>query len=212
MDQKVFKKKVIPIFTLSIIVSAIGAFIGLLFAEVFTNWLVMIGLFIVEIALIVLLYTKFKSLPLLLLFNLIAGITLTPILVTAVSVNPILIPEALAITSIVFIALSAYAYFSKKDFTFLGGILFVLLIVGIVASLGIFAASYFTAIDLSLANIILSAFFTLLFSAWVLYDMSSILRQYSNNDYIPAVVSLYIDFINLFVNILFLLIGFNRTE
>jgi FtsH-binding integral membrane protein len=212
MDQKVFKRKVIPIFTLSIIVSAIGAFIGLLFADILLNGFVLIGLFIVEIALIVLLYTKFRNLPLLLLFNLIAGITLTPILVTAVSVNPILIPEALAITSIVFIALSAYAYFSKKDFTFLGGILFVLLIVGIVAALALMIIPMFTAISLGPANLILSAFFTLLFSAWVLYDMSSILREYSNNDYIPAVVSLYIDFINLFVNILFLLIGFNRND
>jgi len=172
----------------------------------------MIGLFIVEIALIVLLYTKFKNLPLLFLFNLVAGLTLTQILITAVSVNPILIPEALIITSIVFIALSGYAYFSKKDFTFLGGILFVLLIIGIVASLGIFAASYFTTIDLSLANIALSAFFTLLFSAWVLYDMSSIMRKYPNEAYIEAVVALYIDFINLFVNILFLLIGMNRRD
>jgi FtsH-binding integral membrane protein len=212
MDQAVFKKKVIPIFTLSIIVSTIGAFIGLLFADVFTNWMVMIGLFIVEIALIVLLYTKFKNLPLLFLFNFIAGLTLTPILVMAVSANPILIPEALIITSIVFVALSGYAYFSKKDFTFLGGILFILLIVGIVASLGVFVASYFTTLDLSLANIAISAFFTLLFSAWVLYDMSSILRHYSNEDYIQAVVSLYIDFINLFVNILFLLIGMNQRD
>jgi len=212
MDQAVFKKKVIPTFTLSIIVSAIGAFFGLLFADIFTNGLVMIGLFIVEIALIVLLYTKFKNLPLLFLFNLVAGLTLTQILITAVSVNPILIPEALIITSIVFIALSGYAYFSKKDFTFLGGILFVLLIIGIVASLGIFAASYFTTIDLSLANIALSAFFTLLFSAWVLYDMSSIMRKYPNEAYIEAVVALYIDFINLFVNILFLLIGMNRRD
>ena len=87
-----------------------------------------------------------------------------------------------------------------------------MLIIGIVASLGIFAASYFTTIDLSLANIALSAFFTLLFSAWVLYDMSSIMRKYPNEAYIEAVVALYIDFINLFVNILFLLIGMNRRD
>lgn len=214
MDQKVFKKKVMPLFSLSIVISAIGAFIGLLFPEFFASDIVFIVLAIAGLVMLLLIYfTKmFRNLPMLYLFNLVEGLTMTRILLSAIEVNPILIPEALIITSVVFISLSAYAYFSKKDFTFLGGILFILLIVGIVAALGIFAASYFTTIDLFLANIAISAFFTLLFSAWVLYDMSSILRHYSNDDYIPAVVSLYIDFINLFVNILSLLIGFNRNE
>ncbi len=214
MDQKVFKKKVMPLFTLSIVISAIGAFIGLMFPEFFASDIVFIILAIAGLALLVLIYfTKmFRNLPVLYLFNLIEGLTLTKILLSAISVDPILIPEALIITSVVFVSLSAYAYFSKKDFTFLGGILMVLLIVGLVAALGLVVASVFTALNLTTASLVLSAFFALLFAVWVLYDMSAILRQYPNDAYIEAVVALYIDFINLFVNILFLLIGFNQRD
>lgn len=171
-----------------------------------------IVLAIIGLVMLVLLYTKVRNLPLLYLFNLIEGLTLTPLLLSAIDVNSILIPEALVITSVVFVGLSAYAYFSKKDFTFLGGILWILLIVGIVAALGLLAASFLTSLNLTVASIILSSFFALLFAAWTLYDMSSIMRKYSNDDYIQAVVALYIDFLNLFVNILMILIGMNRRD
>lgn len=233
MDQNVFKHRVIPLFTLSIVVSAIGAFIGLLFPDIFGNGIVFIILAAVELILLLLLYTIFTTLSLRLikqsspstphsnssaaiitfyLFTFIGGLILTPILILAISIDAMLIPEALVITSIVFIGISAYAYFSKKDFTFLGGLLRVLLIIGIVAAFGVMISSFFIAFDFIMADLIMSSFFALLFAAWTLYDMSAIMLKYSNDDYIPAIIALYIDFLNLFVNILSILIDLKKKD
>jgi len=44
----------------------------------------------------------------------------------------------------------------------------------------------------------------LLFSAFILYDTSNILRTYPDNEYIAAAMTLYLDVFLLFQNLLFL--------
>ncbi|PWV65862.1 Bax inhibitor-1/YccA family protein [Plasticicumulans acidivorans] len=105
---------------------------------------------------------------------------------------------AMAATGGIFLALSAYVLTSRKDFSFMGGFLFVGLIVAVLAGLG---ATLFNIPSLSLG---VSAMIVLLMSGYILYDTSAILHGGETN-YIMATVSLYLDIFNLFVNLLQLL-------
>jgi FtsH-binding integral membrane protein len=50
----------------------------------------------------------------------------------------------------------------------------------------------------------------IIFSAYILFDTYLIFNKYSPEDYILASISLYLDFINLFLRILQLLDALNR--
>ncbi|MCE9687321.1 Bax inhibitor-1/YccA family protein [Shewanella sp. AS16] len=112
--------------------------------------------------------------------------------------GPALIMQALGLTSVIFIALSAYALTTKKDFSFLRGFLFAGLIVVIAAAvLNLFLGSgvVFMAINAGVA---------LLMTAFILFDTSRIVNGGETN-YIRATISLYLDFLNLFISILHLM-------
>jgi FtsH-binding integral membrane protein len=49
-----------------------------------------------------------------------------------------------------------------------------------------------------------------LFCGFILYDTSQILLKYNTDEYISAVISLYLDFINLFLDILRILAATRR--
>ena len=109
-----------------------------------------------------------------------------------------LIMQALAGTGLIFFALSGYVLTSKKDFSFMGGFLFIGLIVAVVATI----ANIFLQIPaLSLA---LSAAIIVIMSGLILYDTSRIINGGETN-YIRATVSLYLNIFNIFVHLLHLL-------
>lgn len=109
-----------------------------------------------------------------------------------------LIMQALGGTALIFFALSGYVLNSKKDFSYMGGFLFVGLIVMIVAMV----ANMFLQIPaLSLA---LSAGIIMIMSGLILYDTSRIINGGETN-YIRATVSLYLNIFNIFVHLLHLL-------
>ena len=109
-----------------------------------------------------------------------------------------LIMQALGGTGIIFFALSAYALTTKKDFSYLGGFLFVGLLVAIVASI----ANIFLQIPaMSLA---ISSAIILIMSGLILFDTSRIINGGETN-YIRATVSLYLNIYNIFVHLLSLL-------
>lgn len=128
------------------------------------------------------------------------GASLGPMLnaYAALPNGPSLIMQALGGTALIFFGLSAYAMTSKKDFSFMGGFLFVGLIVAIVASI----ANIFLQIPaMSLA---ISAGMVLIMSGLILFDTSRIINGGETN-YIRATVALYLDVFNLFVHLLHLL-------
>lgn len=105
------------------------------------------------------------------------------------------IRDAFVLSSVGFSALTAYAFFSKKDFSFLGGALTMGLFVLIGASLiNIFLGS-------SVFGLAISSVAVLLFGAYVLYDTSRILRS-GEDDAVGAAIQLYMDFFNIFLAIL----------
>lgn len=109
-----------------------------------------------------------------------------------------LVMQALGGTALVFFGLSGYALTTRKDFSFLGGFLFVGLLVIVVASL---ANIFFSIPAVSLA---ISAAAVLIMSGLILFDTSRIINGGETN-YIRATVALYLDIYNLFVHLLHLL-------
>jgi modulator of FtsH protease len=105
---------------------------------------------------------------------------------------------ALGGTGVIFLGLSAYALTSRRDFSFMGGFLFV----GMLVVLGAALLNIFLAVPaLTLA---ISAGVILLMSGFILHDTSRMLNGGETN-YVLATVSLYLNMFNIFVNLLQLL-------
>lgn len=135
------------------------------------------------------------------------GFTLGPIISAYLSLpnGSQIVMQALGGTGIIFLALSAYAIKSEKDFSFMGGFLFVGILVAFLAGL---AAIFFQMPGLSLA---VSAMFVLLMSGLILYQTSEIIHGGETN-YIMATVTLYVSIYNLFTSLLHLLGAFSGNE
>jgi modulator of FtsH protease len=112
---------------------------------------------------------------------------------------------AFGATAGIFIALSAYALTSRKDFSYMGGFLTAGILIAFLAGLG---AIFFEIPALSLA---VSAMFVLLMSGLILYETSNIIHGGETN-YVMATVTLFVAIFNLFTSLLQLLGFINRDE
>ena len=128
------------------------------------------------------------------------GLTLGPIINMYLNTSggSEIVMQALGGTGFIFIALSAYAIKSEKNFSFMGGFLMVGILVAFLAGLG---AIFLNMPGLSLA---VSAMFVLLMSGLILYQTSEIIHGGETN-YIMATVTLYVTIYNLFTSLLHLL-------
>ena len=116
-----------------------------------------------------------------------------------------LVATALGGTGVMFLGLSGYAMTTKRDFSFMGGFLFV----GLIVALAAMVANIFMEIPaLSLA---ISAVVVLLMSGMILFDTSRIINGGETN-YLRATVSLYLDLYNLFIHLLHLLSAFSGRD
>lgn len=112
-----------------------------------------------------------------------------------------LVMTALGGTGVIFLGLSAYAFTTRKDFSFMGGFLFVGILVAFLAGIG---ALVFQMPGMMLG---VSAMFVLLMSGLILYQTSAIIHGGETN-YIMATIGLYIALYNLFTSLLHLLAAF----
>ena len=129
------------------------------------------------------------------------GLTIGPIIsayTTMFSNGSQLVMTAMGGTGAIFLGLSGYALTTRKDFSFMGGFLFVGVLVAFLAGIG---AAIFSIPALSLA---VSAMFVLLMSGMILYQTSELVHGGENN-YILATVGLYVSIYNLFLSLLHLL-------
>ena len=111
---------------------------------------------------------------------------------------------AMGATAAIFVGLSAYALTTRRDFSFMGGLLMVGILTAFLAGLG---ATFFQMPALSLA---VSAMFVLLMSGLILYETSNIIRGGETN-YVMATVTLFVAIFNLFTSLLQLL-GFMNSD
>lgn len=140
---------------------------------------------------------------LLLAFTFIAGWWLGPMLQYALNLKngAQLVGIAAAGTGTIFFTLAGIATVTRKDFGFMQNFLFVGLVLLVIASI----ANLFFAVPA--ASLALSAVAVLLFSGYILYDVSRIIHGGETN-YVMATLSLYLDIYNLFIHLLNLLLAF----
>ncbi|MBL8394734.1 MAG: Bax inhibitor-1/YccA family protein [Candidatus Accumulibacter sp.] len=141
---------------------------------------------------------------LLLAFTFFMGLMLSRILQVALgfSNGGSLIAMAAGGTGVIFFSLAGVASVTKKDFSFMGKFLFIGMIVVLLAALG---NIFFQIPALSLT---ISAVAVMIFSAYILYDISRIVTGGEDN-YISATLAVYLDIYNVFVSLLNLLMAFS---
>ena len=153
--------------------------------------------------------TKNSGLGVLLLlgFTFFMGLMLSRILQVALgfSNGGTLIATAAGGTGAIFFTLASIAAVTKKDFGFMGKFLFV----GLVVTLLAMVANWFFMIPA--LSLTISAVCVLLFSAYILYDISRIVNGGENN-YISATLAVYLDIYNIFVHLLNLLMAFTGSR
>ena len=195
---------------LSMLPTIAGAFVGMQFnfAAVFKSApimapLLMFGAMLGSLFVVTLLRNSAWGVVALLGFTFIAGVFLTPILTVAAGFRNggQLVALAGGMTAAIFFAMATIATVTKKDFSFMGKFLMVGLVLLIVASL---ANLFFQIPALSLT---ISAVAVLIFSAYILYDVSNIVRGGETN-YVMATLGLFLNLYNLFISLLNILLAF----
>jgi modulator of FtsH protease len=132
-------------------------------------------------------------------FTTLTGVVISPLIHVLLRINPGSILAAGVLTVGIFGGLTAYVFVTKKDFSFMRGMLMTGLVVVILAGV----ANIF--LGASALGFAVAAATLLLFSGFVLYDTSNIIRRYPTNEYIAGALSLYLDAFNIFLALLRLL-------
>ena len=195
---------------LTMIPTIIGAFVGISMSFSFLaespimGSLLMFGAMIGMLFAVSALRNSVWGIAALLGFTFVAGVFLGPILQVALQLRngAQLVGMAAGGTGIIFFSLATLATVTKKDFSFMGKFLFIGLILLIVASL---ANLFFQVPAMSLT---ISSIAVLLFSAYILYDVSRIVHGGETN-YVMATMGLFLNIYNLFINLLSLLMAFS---
>ncbi|HQS58149.1 MAG: hypothetical protein B7Y56_04290 [Gallionellales bacterium 35-53-114] len=209
LEQNKVLRNTYLMLALTMIPTIIGAFIGLSVSFSFMAQypimapLLMFGVMMGMLFAVSALRNSVWGIAMLLGFTFVAGFFLGPILQHALHLRngAELVGMAAGGTGLIFFSLATIATVTKKDFSFMGKFLFIGLILLIVASI---ANLFFAIPALSLT---ISAIAILIFSAYILYDISQIIHGGETN-YVMATMSLYLDIYNIFVNLLSLLMAF----
>lgn len=194
-----FLKATYQLFAGSLLAATAGAYIGLDMVSTIASWYW--GLVILEFILLFALFAvKNKpgiNLAVLFGFTFMSGLTITPLLsnILAMPAGASIVAQAFLMTSVAFGGISMFAMTTKRDFSGMGKMLFIALIILIVGSISnIFFQS--PLLQLGIAGV-----GALLFSAFILYDTQQIIKGGFETP-IEAAIALYLDFFNLFVSLL----------
>lgn len=139
-----------------------------------------------------------RNIILMLLSTFVAGVYIAPILIYYVNMRPGALAEAGLLTFAAFGALTLYATFSRRDFSAWGGFF----AVGVVVLLGALILGYFfPSIG---GSMWIAGAGVFVFSGLLVFDTWRITRsgQLTDQDYVLAAVSIYVDLLNLFLFIL----------
>jgi len=209
--QKVLRNTYM-LLALTMVPTVVGAYIGMSTASVFTAspMLTSLVLFAAVIGLqfgIAANRNSALGIVLLLLMTGLLGWFLGPLLNHALTMKNgmQLVGYAAAGTGAVFFGMATVATVTKRDFSFMGRFLFVGMIALVVA---MFANMFFQIPALALA---LSTLAIVIFSLYLLHDLSRIVTGGETN-YVMATTGVYLSLLNIFVNLLQLLMGFGGSR
>ena len=130
------------------------------------------------------------------------GFGLGPMLTHYMSINPSIVMVAMGGTGAIFLGLSGYALSSRKDFSFMGGFIFV----GMLVAIGAMVLNIFLGIPaLALA---VSAAVIMIMSGFILFQTSAMIHGGETN-YISATAGLFLSILNIFTALLHILGAFS---
>jgi FtsH-binding integral membrane protein len=129
----------------------------------------------------------------------------TPLLMLAVRIDSGIIPKAALITTGLFLGLTWIAFTTKKDFSFMGGIVRV----GCFVAIGAIIASIVFGFSL---GIIFSCLMVALMGGAVLYDTSNVIHHYQTNQYVAASLALFASFATMLWYVIRILISLSSND
>ena len=202
MDEStlgLFIKQTYQLFAASLLAASVGAYIGIGMAKTISTfyW----GFVILEFVFLFGLYAAKRkaglNMVLLFGFTFLSGLTLAPLLssILGIAGGASIVANAFILTTVAFGGLSVFAMNTKRDFSSMGKMLFITLIVVVVAGLiNIFFHS-------PILQLVIASVSSILFSAFILYDTQNIIKGAYETP-IEGAIALYLDFLNLFVSLL----------
>jgi modulator of FtsH protease len=137
------------------------------------------------------------AIPVVFLLTGFMGYTLGPLLTQSLALpgGAQTVNLALAATGGTFLALSGYVLMTRRDFSFMGGFLFVGLVIALIAGV---AAMF---MQIPALGLVVSAAVALLSAGLILFETSRIVSGGERN-YVLATVGLYVSVFNLFTSLL----------
>lgn len=140
------------------------------------------------------------------LYTVAEALIFLPMIVIAVSMTGdfSLITQAGFITAAMVLGITAVAFTTKKDFSFLSGFLKI----GGFVALGLIAVSFFLPISLGMW---FSAAMVIFASIAILYNTSNLIHRYHTTQYVAASLSLFASVALLFWYVLRILMSMNRN-
>ncbi len=134
------------------------------------------------------------------------GYTLGPIIGAFVAAGASqIVAQALTLTAVAFVGLSATAIITKKDFSFMSSFL----TAGAFVLIGAMLLAFL--MESSALHLAVSAGFTIFASIMILFETSQIIKGGERN-YVIATVGLYVSIYNLFASLLHLLSAFSGED
>lgn len=196
------EKNVIPSVMRTFAISLAIAFAGVM-AGVYVPPALFLPLVIIEVVMLLSMFflrkRKAVSYTFLYIFTFISGMTLYPVIAHYIATSGAnVVINALGTTTFVFAGLALYAAKTKRDLSFLGGML-------MAALLALIAISIFSIFwPLSSTGMMAYSFIGILvFSGYVLFDINRMKHYGVSPEEVPLMaLNLYLDFINLFLYIL----------
>ncbi|WP_146547960.1 Bax inhibitor-1/YccA family protein [Rummeliibacillus suwonensis] len=190
--------KVLRFFTLLWVVTAVGLFVG-----VFIPPALILPISIATVILLIIVMfsraARRASKLISILFAFLTGITLFSLLnfyIGALGGNLVLV--IFGTSAAIFIVAGLIGYYTKRDLGNWGKFLFITLIGVLIFSI----ITIFVGFS-DIVMVVASGIGVLLFVGYTLYDMNQIARSYISDDEVPLVaLDLYLDFINLFTELL----------
>jgi uncharacterized protein len=182
----------------SYLVSSSPALMALLFGTAL-KWVVMFAPLVAVLALSFTLHKLSKSTAFMLLFGFAALMGLSMATIFAVYTSTSIVTAFMG-AAVLFGVMSFYGYFTKKDLDSIGKWLFVGLIAIVIASIiNIFIGS-------TVAQMVISSLAIIIFMGLTAYDTQTIREQLaydsSGNVEVSGALSLYLNFINIFISLL----------
>lgn len=203
-----FVKLTYVFFGASLFFAFVGAMIGFYNLQFVVENRMM--LFVVEIAaLFGLMFSRSKpglNIAMLFIFTLLTGVVATPLIYMVAAKSGVeAVMMAFAMTTIVFGMMSIFGIRTRKDLASMGKMLFIALLVVIACSL-----VNLLFLESSMFQVLISSVAVILFSVYVAYDTQNIIRGLYTSP-VDAAISLYLDFYNIFMNLL-ALIGLSNRD